>query len=64
MYGLAHVYKLGTARHTWVPEPRQWCKDIHRKRDRDGRPIRCTQCTTCHWCRCGCPGACGLQCGG
>ncbi|PRW59310.1 Cell division cycle-associated 7 [Chlorella sorokiniana] len=50
-YGLAHVYTLGTARHVWEPEARQWCKDIHRKRDRDGRPIRCTQCTTCHWCR-------------
>lgn len=53
-YGLAHVYKLGTARQVWVQEPREWCKDIHRKRDRNGNVIRCTICTTCHWCRCGC----------
>lgn len=48
---MAHVYQLGSAQRAWVSEPREWCKDVHRKRDRDGRPIRCTQCTTCHWCR-------------
>lgn len=48
---MAHVYRLGTAQQAWVPEPRMWCKDVHRKRDRDGNTIRCTLCTTCHWCR-------------
>ena len=50
-YGLAHVYQLGTSRHPWQQEQRVYCKNIHRKRDRDGRNLRCQQCTTCHWCR-------------